>query len=65
MTLEDWTPEGLAALEARVMENHPKMLLDNGEEIYVCAGCEELHPVLFLAGDRWLCTNCRNKPKGH
>jgi ribosomal protein L37AE/L43A len=27
--------------------------------ITVCASCEQLRTILFLAEDRWLCTKCR------
>jgi hypothetical protein len=28
--------------------------------ITVCAECERLSTILFLSGDRWYCTHCRN-----
>jgi translation initiation factor 2 beta subunit (eIF-2beta)/eIF-5 len=28
--------------------------------ITVCAECEKVRTILFLSGDRWFCTSCRN-----
>jgi len=48
--------------EPPVFEGHPTtILILDGEprEFTVCASCEKLPPVLFYAGDRWLCRECR------
>ena len=48
--------------EPPVFEGHPTTtLILDGEprEFTVCAHCEQLVPVLFYAGDRWLCRECR------
>lgn len=43
---------GHPAIEA-VTESGRKM------EITVCSDCGGLRTILYLAGDRWLCTQCR------
>jgi len=32
--------------------------------IHVCASCEQVSKILFLAGDRWLCVSCRAEGMG-
>lgn len=36
-------------------DNAPPLLLT------VCANCERVRTILFLSGDRWFCTSCRNE----
>lgn len=55
-----WTPEALERLDHEVIiRDHPTMTLDSGQVIYLCAGCGRLRPVIFLTGDRFLCTPCK------
>lgn len=52
-----WEPEvirGHPAVEAHLADGRTVMWT-------VCANCESLRSVLFLAGDRWYCVKCRNE----
>lgn len=45
------------------IKGHPHLVsvTDTDERrITVCAECEALSSILFLSGDRWYCTRCRN-----
>jgi hypothetical protein len=46
------------------IDGHPAIdaILPDGRvnRITVCAECEKLSTILFLSGDRWYCTHCRN-----
>lgn len=33
------------------------------KKITLCANCESVKSILFLTGDRWFCTKCRNEGK--
>lgn len=51
--------------EPAVIKGHPTTVLvayDTGAPtlLTVCASCEKVRTILFLNGDRWYCSHCRN-----
>lgn len=48
------------------IKGHPELptYAEDGTQvgmITVCAGCERIRTILFLSGDRWFCTACREE----
>lgn len=46
------------------IKGHPAIVAPNANDdelrFTVCAECGRLRSILFLTGDRWYCTVCRN-----
>lgn len=49
----------------RTVSGHPALeahrTYADALKITVCAGCERMRTILFLSGDRWFCTACREE----